>query len=125
MKIYKALLYISIVVLLPEIFSFSKNAVENKLPPTVMAESGLIRTEGDQAYRDLNKNGKLDFYEDPRQPVEKRIQDLLSQMTLEEKAGMMFYSPTRVNSDGSIDDKPGKDMLSNMSPVGITEMDKR
>src|SRR6266498_199221 len=34
---------------------------------------------------DLNKNGKLDIYEDPHAEIEKRINDLLSQMTLEEK----------------------------------------
>src|SRR6266480_2604288 len=34
---------------------------------------------------DLNKNGKLDVYEDPHADIEKRIDDLLSQMTLEEK----------------------------------------
>lgn len=34
---------------------------------------------------DFNKNGKKDVFEDPKQPVEKRIEDLLSQMTLNEK----------------------------------------
>src|SRR5438874_8910844 len=34
---------------------------------------------------DLNKNGRLDVYEDPHANIEKRIEDLLSQMTLEEK----------------------------------------
>ena len=34
---------------------------------------------------DLNKNGRLDVYEDPHANIEKRIDDLLSQMTLEEK----------------------------------------
>jgi beta-glucosidase len=34
---------------------------------------------------DLNKNGKKDIYEDPAQPVEKRLDDLLSRMTIEEK----------------------------------------
>ncbi len=34
---------------------------------------------------DLNKNGKKDVYEDPSAPVEARIKDLLSQMTLDEK----------------------------------------
>lgn len=34
---------------------------------------------------DLNKNGKKDIYEDPSQPVDKRVDDLLAQMTLEEK----------------------------------------
>lgn len=34
---------------------------------------------------DFNKNGRKDVFEDPREPVEKRVADLLSQMTLEEK----------------------------------------
>jgi beta-glucosidase len=59
------------------------------------------------AYRDLNKNGKMDVYEDKSQPIEKRIDDVLKQMTLEEKAGMMFINGAKVNDDGSIEDKPG------------------
>jgi beta-glucosidase len=34
---------------------------------------------------DFNKNGKMDVFEDPSQPIDKRINDLLSQMTVEEK----------------------------------------
>ncbi len=34
---------------------------------------------------DLNKNGKKDVYEDVKQPIERRVEDLLGQMTLEEK----------------------------------------
>src|SRR6266852_3404201 len=34
---------------------------------------------------DLNKNGRMDVYEDPKAPIERRIDDLLSEMTLEEK----------------------------------------
>lgn len=44
----------------------------------------------DQAYRDLNKNGLKDIYEDAAKPIEERIDDLLSQMTVDEKAGLMF-----------------------------------
>jgi beta-glucosidase len=44
---------------------------------------------GQLQFRDLNANGKLDAYEDWRKPVDQRVADLLSQMTLEEKAGMM------------------------------------
>ena len=36
-------------------------------------------------YRDLNKNGRLDVYENPNADIEARVDDLLSQMTLEEK----------------------------------------
>ncbi|MGO9477654.1 MAG: beta-glucosidase BglX [Limisphaerales bacterium] len=38
---------------------------------------------------DLNKNGKRDVYEDPAQPVDKRVADLLQQMTLAEKVGQL------------------------------------
>jgi beta-glucosidase len=59
-------------------------------------------TEGDLTFRDLNKNGRLDPYEDRRRPIDERVEDLLSQMTLEEKAGMMFYTAIGMNPDGSL-----------------------
>lgn len=43
------------------------------------------------SYRDLNKNGKLDVYEDTRAEVEARVDDLLAQMTVKEKASQMFH----------------------------------
>ncbi|MCB8944187.1 MAG: glycoside hydrolase family 3 C-terminal domain-containing protein [Ardenticatenaceae bacterium] len=43
-------------------------------------------------FRDLNKNGRLDPYEDPNRPIDERVEDLLSQMTLAEKAGLMFHT---------------------------------
>ncbi|MFF0204893.1 discoidin domain-containing protein [Streptomyces sp. NPDC005017] len=42
--------------------------------------------------RDLNKNGRIEPYENWRQPVDVRVSDLLSRMTLEEKAYQMFYN---------------------------------
>lgn len=41
---------------------------------------------------DLNKNGMKDVYEDSTKPVEKRVEDLLGQMTLEEKIGQLHQS---------------------------------
>lgn len=43
-------------------------------------------------FKDLNKNGKLDKYEDWRLSVDERAKDLASKMTLEEIAGLMLYS---------------------------------
>ncbi len=60
------------------------------------------------SFRDLNKNGKMDLYEDKSQPVDARVEDLLKQMTVEEKAGLMFINGARVNDDGTIENKPGK-----------------
>lgn len=50
---------------------------------------------------DFNKNGKMDLYENPKAPLEDRVQDLLSQMTLEEKTCQMatFYGSGRVLKD--------------------------
>ena len=54
------------------------------------------------SFRDLNKNGKLDVYEDHRQSVDARTEDLLSQMNLEEKAGLMFITMTGIGSKGEL-----------------------
>ena len=43
------------------------------------------------SFRDLNGNGELDPYEDPRRPIEERVDDLLARMTLEEKAAQLFH----------------------------------
>lgn len=71
------------------------------------SQTNKTQLVGTAAPRDLNKNGKLDPYEDSRQSVEARIDDLLKQMTLEEKAGLMFINGTNINNDGSIDKKSG------------------
>jgi beta-glucosidase len=50
---------------------------------------------------DFNKNGKKDIFEDPSQPIEKRVADLLSQMTLDEKTCQLanLYGYGRVLKD--------------------------
>jgi beta-glucosidase len=45
-------------------------------------------------FKDLNKNGKLDPYEDWRLPVDTRAKDLAGKMTVEQIAGLMLYSHT-------------------------------
>lgn len=57
----------------------------------------------DSRYRDLNKNGRLDAYEDATKPVDERIDDLVDRMSVSEKAGQMFIYATTVNEDASID----------------------
>ena len=54
-------------------------------------------------YRDLNHNGRMDVYEDPRQTPQARVKDLLKQMTLAEKAGELFHSYTLITDSGTID----------------------
>lgn len=65
-----------------------------------------VITQDGFTFRDLNKNGRLDIYEDPRRPVEERVEDLLAQMTLAEKAGLMFHTMVAINPDGSLGKSP-------------------
>ena len=51
----------------------------------------IIKQDG-LPFKDLNKNGKLDKYEDWRLSVVERAKDLASKMTVEQIAGMMLYS---------------------------------
>ncbi len=51
-------------------------------------------------YRDLNKNGKLDVYEDFNASLEDRVDDLVNQMNIEEKAGAMFVTMIGTTPDG-------------------------
>ena len=70
--------------------------------PELGARKVQIIAEGDYQFKDLNKNGALDAYEDWRLPMEERIADLVSQMTLEEKAGLMLHPNIAVPESGEI-----------------------
>jgi beta-glucosidase len=52
---------------------------------------GLIEKNG-YAFKDLNKNGELDSYEDWRLPADERALDLAGLMSVEQMAGLMLYS---------------------------------
>ena len=69
--------------------------VKNQNGPTLgySSSSGVkILTVDGLAFKDLNKNGKLDKYEDWRLPVAERAKDLASQLSVNEIAGLMLYS---------------------------------
>ncbi|WOH38201.1 glycoside hydrolase family 3 N-terminal domain-containing protein [Thalassotalea fonticola] len=64
-------------------------------------EAPTLNTSGFN-YRDLNKNGELDVYEDSRQPISRRVDDLVAQMNIEEKAGLMFQPPMTFGDNAEI-----------------------
>ncbi len=84
----------------------SKNKII-PLPEVVKAKSQVLLKTGKGTFRDLNKNGKLDPYEDDRQPIEVRVENLLGQMNLDEKAGMLFINGVPVSTDAQLDGKEG------------------
>ncbi|MBT8220665.1 MAG: glycoside hydrolase family 3 C-terminal domain-containing protein [Bacteroidia bacterium] len=72
----------------------------------LLGDSAPSLTIDGYTFRDLNKNGGLDIYEDTRASVEDRIDDLLGQMNLEEKAGLMFINMIGMDNDGGFLESP-------------------
>jgi len=97
-----------LLVLLLAIFLFldlKASLASNKNMSLLGGEAKILRQDGVQ-FRDLNKNGKLDIYENPSANIESRVNDLVSQMTLEEKAGTMFINVIGPTPDGLPMEKP-------------------
>ena len=56
------------------------------------------------AFKDMNGNGKLDLWEDWRKPYRERAADLAPQLSTEQIAGLMLFSPSEyAPSDGLTD----------------------
>ncbi len=70
-----------------------KIKVNNQITLGYNTHSGVkIIIKDGLPFKDLNKNGALDPYEDWRLPVSERAKDLASKMTVDEIAGLMLYS---------------------------------
>ncbi|EPD84918.1 beta-glucosidase [Microbacterium sp. oral taxon 186 str. F0373] len=59
-------------------------------------------------FRDLNGNGVMDRYEDPRLSADERAADLVARMSLEEKCGLMFQTVIEVGEEGELLEAPGR-----------------
>ena len=79
--------------------------------PVLGYRSVKILTINGLSFKDLNRNNKLDKYEDWRLPYEVRAKDLLSQMSVEEKVGFMLISSTRLKNDWSFEAPKNKDPI--------------
>jgi beta-glucosidase len=73
--------------------------------PEISARSVDILQIGALRFKDLNKNKRLDAYEDWRLPVEKRIDDLVRQMDLHEKVGMLLINTLNADRGGKIPER--------------------
>ncbi len=65
----------------------------------------VLRVDG-LLFKDLNKNDKLDKYEDWRLPLDVRVNDLVAQMSVEEKAGLMVGPSLTVGPNNTISEQP-------------------
>jgi beta-glucosidase len=88
------ILFSGILMLLP-----ACNEKTKFVQPELGSRSVDMLEDGGFQFKDLNKNGVLDNYEDWRLTTDERVADLLSQMTLEEKVGFMLIST--INMAGS------------------------
>ncbi len=87
-KIYS----ISVVCLIVAALVSCTGGKEIKPQPVLGARSAAIIEKRGLKFKDLNKNGKLDKYEDWRLTPDERSKDLLSKMSVEEKAGFMLIN---------------------------------
>ncbi|HSO64109.1 MAG TPA: glycoside hydrolase family 3 N-terminal domain-containing protein, partial [Ornithinibacter sp.] len=82
--------------------------------------SRLAGPEGVE-FRDLNGNGRMDPYEDPRLDPQARAEDLLGRLSLAEKVGLMFQTVIEVGEDGSVLERPGR---ISKSPTSVVVLEK-
>ena len=73
--------------------------------PIINARVASILQSNGLLFKDLNKNGKLDVYEDWRRPLDERVNDLVAQMTIEEKAGLMVGPQLSAGPNGSVSEQ--------------------
>lgn len=81
----KSLLRVSLLLML----SFTVISFSVKQKKTTINKDNLLIING-FSFKDLNKNGKLDIYEDYRLPVKDRVRDLINKLTNEEKASLLI-----------------------------------
>lgn len=72
------------------------------LDPHLARRDGIV-------FRDLAGTGSPEVYEDPRESVDRRVEDLLARMTLAEKAGLMFHTMMRSTTSGLHEPSPDCD----------------
>lgn len=101
-------LFLSVLILLILIIGgyWSYKAIKANQNYALLGDKAPLLERAGKKYRDLNKNGKLDIYEDVTAPVEDRVNNLLSQMTVEEKAGTMYITMIGMTPDGELIDGP-------------------
>lgn len=93
------------------------------------SEVKIITVKG-KAFKDLNKNGRLEPYEDWHLPADERAKDLASRMSIEQIAGLMLYSghqsiPVKKTGwvTGTYNGKPYEE--SRVQPGDLTDQQKK
>lgn len=80
--------------------------------PVLGVRSAKIIKVNGLSFKDLNRNGQVDKYEDWRLSPEERSKDLVSKMSVEQKVGFMLISTTRLKNDWSFEAPRNKEPIS-------------
>jgi len=107
----RCLLLLMVLVAANNIFFAQQPSKPVTKQPVLGYRSVKILTINSLSFKDLNRNNKLDKYEDWRLPYEVRAKDLLSKMSVEEKVGFMLISSTRLKNDWSFEAPKNKDPI--------------
>ena len=83
------------------VLTLTSTFAQKPIQPNLGYRTAKILKKNNLTFKDLNQNGKIDKYEDWRLPIETRVQDLVSKMTIEEKVGFMLISTSRLAGDFS------------------------
>lgn len=113
----KNLSLFAVVIFVAAVFA-SCSSKENVTQPLLGARSASIIEKHGLRFKDLNKNGKLDKYEDWRLTPEERSSDLLSKMTVDEKAGFMMINSLNMVGTRAAEASGGKLSASDLSEGG-------
>lgn len=96
---FLVLAIIVVFVIIASVIYISKKSKSNSNMELLGDEAPTLNQSG-ISYRDLNKNGKMDIYENPNASINERVNDIVVQMNLEEKAGSMYITMIGTTSDG-------------------------
>jgi beta-glucosidase len=90
-----------LLLLLLSVLTFTSTFAQKLTQPNLGYRTAKILKKNNLEFKDLNQNGKIDKYEDWRLPIDIRVKDLVSKMTIEEKVGFMLISTSRLAGDFS------------------------
>jgi beta-glucosidase len=88
LKWFLFLVFLFVIGLIASLY-WNIRSIKSKAQDLMTGPAPALTIQG-MTFRDLNKNGKLDPYENFQLDPETRVEDLLAQMTLEEKAAQLF-----------------------------------
>lgn len=91
------------------LYGQSKSVVS--IQPILGHRSVALISQDGFTFKDLNKNGTLDLYEDWRLSHDVRAKDLITKMSISDKVGFMLISTARLKNDGSFGASANRDPI--------------